>query len=98
MLIQLGYIVEGPVATLNEAVATAQQADIDVAVLDFDLYGEEIHPVAEALDARGIAFVLITGFGAGDARTFFSRKSVLTKPFRLAALGAALESVRQPAL
>jgi len=60
---QLGAAVIGPVGSVAEALALAASAPtIDAAVLDVNLRGEKVFPVADALRARGVPFVLATGY------------------------------------
>lgn len=63
MLTELGSIVVGPAATIEAALALARSEDIDAAVLDVNVRGERIDPVAEALMARGVAILFATGYG-----------------------------------
>ena len=60
-----GCIVTGPALRLKTAIEFAVSADIDAAVLDVNLDGEFVTPVAEILVQRRIPFVLLTGFSAG---------------------------------
>ena len=76
--------------TLSEAldiVATAP--DIDGAILDVNLRGESVRPIAEALKARGVPFCFITGYGGGEA-TGFPDAPVLSKPFDIETLQAVV--------
>lgn len=62
-----GASVLGPVPTVAEAVALlAATAGVDGAVLDINLGGEPVFPVADALRARGVPFVFTTGYSAED--------------------------------
>jgi DNA-binding response OmpR family regulator len=74
-----GATVVGPVGTLAEGVEQAQGATLDAAVLDWNLNGEPGAPVARALRARGIPFVISTGYGAVEAE--FAGAPVLHKPY-----------------
>ena len=65
MLTELHHEVVGPVARLDKALEIAQWQALDVALLDVNLNGEEIYPVAEALAVREIPFVFVTGYGKG---------------------------------
>ena len=65
MLAELGHEVVGPVARLDKALEMAQRQALDVALLDVNLNGKEIYPVAEALAAREVPFVFVTGYGRG---------------------------------
>lgn len=63
MLTELGSIVVGPAATIEQALALARTEAIDGAVLDVNVRGERIDPVAEALAGRGVPMLFATGYG-----------------------------------
>ncbi len=73
----------GPFATVANALAAVRDAamEIDIAVLDVNLRGQKIYPVAEALDARGIPFVLVSGYGRGAVPPDRPHWTVCPKPF-----------------
>jgi CheY-like chemotaxis protein len=56
-----GAEVIGPALSLAQALALAGAEDIDYAVLDVDLAGEAVYPVAELLQRRGVRFLFHTG-------------------------------------
>ena len=58
-----GATVIGPVANLSDAVAAAEAGGFAVAILDIDLVGEDVFPVADILVERGVPFVFHTGHG-----------------------------------
>jgi CheY-like chemotaxis protein len=60
----LGCIVLGPAPTVGAALRTLAAERPDVAVLDVNLEGERVTPVAEALREQGVPFVLVTGYGS----------------------------------
>ncbi|MBB3858939.1 DNA-binding response OmpR family regulator [Novosphingobium hassiacum] len=74
-----GAIPIGPVGRVSEAVSMIEQDMFDVAVLDWNLHGESSEPVALALAARGVPFVIATGYGAVDG--VFSDRPILGKPY-----------------
>lgn len=82
MLSGFGYEVVGPVAQLSKAVEMAQREDLDVAILDVNIKGNEVYPVAEALAARGIPFIFATGYAKGGLRAPYLDRPSLQKPFR----------------
>ena len=63
MLADLGYAVAAAVGTIPEARALAATGDFSAAVLDVNLDGQEIFPVADILKERGLPFVFVTGYG-----------------------------------
>ena len=62
LLQQRGCLVLGPVSSVGQALTMLRGEQPDVALLDVNLKGERATPVAAALQARGVPFVLITGY------------------------------------
>lgn len=63
---EAGAEVVGPVSRVREALDIVRSGGhLDGAVLDVNLVGEMIWPVAEALTARGVPVVLATGYDQG---------------------------------
>ena len=93
---QAGYEVVGPAATAEETLRLAREALLDAAVLDADLRGEPVFPAADALAARGVPFVFLTGYQAEMLPERFRGGVVLGKPYTAEQLPAALaEAARQ---
>lgn len=69
MLEEQGAEVIGPASSLQEARALLAGAPPDAAVLDVNLNGEYVFPLAEDLRARGIPFLFATAY-ADDDRLF----------------------------
>jgi two-component sensor histidine kinase/DNA-binding response OmpR family regulator len=80
LAVELGWSVVGPFAKAADALAAARGGDIQAAVLDVNLGGESVYPVAEALTARGVPFVFTTGYGAESIDRRFARTPILQKP------------------
>ena len=62
-LVEAGLTVIGPFAHLAPAIDAATKQPIDAAVLDVNLHGDFVFPLTELLAARGVPFVLATGYG-----------------------------------
>ena len=62
-----GAQVLGPAMSLSEALTVAEQAEIDCALLDVDIAGQDVYPVAQVLQRRGIPFIFHTGHGSRRA-------------------------------
>jgi two-component SAPR family response regulator len=62
LLQQRGCMVLGPVSSVGQALTMLDGEQPDIALLDVNLKGERATPVAAALQARGVPFVLITGY------------------------------------
>jgi len=83
-------VVVGPFATLSEALAAASKEDVDIALLDVNLRGEKVYPVADLLNQRGIPFVLLSGYGKGAIPNDQPEWTFCCKPFTPEALADAL--------
>lgn len=92
MLEELGAEVVGPAGTLNEGLQLARVKPIDVAVLDVNLRGERIDPIADVLDGRGIPFVFATGYGAAPAGPWAGAPTI-DKPYATEKLAELLGSL-----
>ena len=81
MLLDFGCELVGPAARLSAALDIAARETIDLAILDVNVAGEPIYPVAEALAERGVPFVFSTGYGSAGIKDAFRDRPVLQKPF-----------------
>ena len=91
-LAELGCEVVGPVSTLREALAVIGGRELDGALLDVNLHGEHAYPAAEALLARSIPFVFLTGYtGLPLPPAALAEAPRLRKPFSRSEL---VEAVR----
>jgi CheY-like chemotaxis protein len=88
-----GYAVAGLARSVDAALATLSHETVDAALLDVNLQGELVYPVANALAERGVPFVFVTGHPAGDIPEKHRHRPVVPKPYYDAAICAALESV-----
>lgn len=80
MLHELGGEVIGPLGGLEQAVAVAQQETLDAAVLDVNVGGRAVTPVADALAARAIPFVFCTGYDAASLPAPHAAVPIIMKP------------------
>jgi len=80
MLTDLGFSVVGPFSRTAEALPAATDSELEAAVLDINLNGELVYPVADALVARGVPVVFVTGYGAESIESRFAQVPVLQKP------------------
>jgi PAS domain S-box-containing protein len=79
-MIELGYQVVGPFSRPPDAIAAVKNNDIAAAILDINLAGTLVYPVAEELTSRGIPFVFVTGYGVESIDKRFADIPVLQKP------------------
>jgi PAS domain S-box-containing protein len=80
MLTDLGFDVIGPFGRVADAMAAIKREDFHAAVLDVNLDGEVVYPVADAVLARGVPFVFVTGYSADGIDRRFAQVPVLQKP------------------
>jgi CheY-like chemotaxis protein len=96
MLDELGYEVAAQAARIDEALDTAKTAEFDLAILDVNVNGHSIGPVADAIAARGIPFVFATGYGERGLPEAHRDRPALKKPFQVDGLGQTLRSALAP--
>ena len=63
VLEEIGSVIVGPASRIPAALDLIAAEAVDLAVLDLNLAGQPVYPVAEVLADRGIPFVFITGYG-----------------------------------
>ncbi len=80
----------GPAARVGQALRLAAAEPLDAAVLDVDLQGETSFPVADALAARRVPFVFLTGRHEPAPPPALAAAPFLRKPCRPGAVLAAL--------
>jgi DNA-binding NarL/FixJ family response regulator len=92
MLRDLGCQVVGPLGSIDKALAAARDTPLDVAVLDLNIGGEPVLPVADALAAQAVPFVFCTGYDAQSLPAEYAAALALMKPFQMDDLRDALLS------
>ena len=80
-------------ARVAAALNLASAEDIDAAILDVNVAGTEVFPVADELRRRGVPFMFASGYGERGVPGEFRDYPMLQKPYDPVALGAMLESV-----
>jgi CheY-like chemotaxis protein len=91
ILEDLGCETVGPVSSVAEALEVIAGDDrLDGGLLDVNVAGVEIFPVAAELEARGVPFVFSTGYGEGGLPDEWKGRITLQKPFTEVAVQQAL--------
>jgi CheY-like chemotaxis protein len=93
MLEELGYSIAGEAGDIDEGVRLVQSSDFDIAILDVNVNGKVITPVAEAVELRGLPFVFATGYGVQGLPEKFRDRPTLQKPFQIETLARTIEMV-----
>jgi DNA-binding response OmpR family regulator len=83
----------GPISRVREALEAVGHDDYDAAVLDVNLAGERINPVADALSEWNVPFIFVTGYGANALPGEYAERPHVCKPFRMVELIGALSNV-----
>lgn len=93
LLTELGYVVLEVAGSLSAGLKTAETTQADLAVLDVNLGGQTSAAIADVLVQRSIPFIFVTGYGAAGIPSQHRDKTVLSKPYDLAGMRAALTAV-----
>ncbi|MBZ9823196.1 MULTISPECIES: response regulator [unclassified Mesorhizobium] len=93
MVGECGCVPVGPVSNVEAGLLAVRQNDLDGAVLDVNLGGERVWPVADLLHEHGVPFVLATGYSMVEVPERFKECQVLHKPLTEGALFAALDAL-----
>jgi DNA-binding response OmpR family regulator len=94
MLADFDCDVAATAGQLDEAVALARTERFDLAFVDVNLGGVAAYPVAQALQARGIPFAFVTGYGTAATDAAHADAPILQKPFRCQELEAVIQLLR----
>lgn len=93
MLEELGLKVVASAAHVTKACELATTASFDVALLDVNLAGELVFPVARILRDRKIPFLFSTGYGGQPLEKEFSDAPTIGKPFSIDQLSEKLRTL-----
>ncbi|HVY58999.1 MAG TPA: response regulator [Xanthobacteraceae bacterium] len=93
MLSDLGYTVAAEAGRIDEAMPLAHTAEVDAAILDLNLNGQSVLPVAEVLAGRGVPLIFATGYGERGLPETYRGRPTLQKPFEQQSLDRALNQV-----
>ena len=73
IVLDFGSEVVGPAARMEEALRLTSDASLDAAILDVNVGGAVVYPVADLLRARGVPIIFATGYGAGELPSRFRK-------------------------
>ncbi|MBN9073127.1 MAG: response regulator [Rhizobiales bacterium] len=93
-LTDAGAVVLGPVGTVGRAADLVQrETRIDGAILDVNLGGEMVYPVADLLVGRDTPFVFTTGYDASAIPSRYDHVPRYEKPVSMVELMEALARI-----
>lgn len=82
VLADCGCVVVGPVPTVEMGLALAKNGALDAAILDVNVGGDPVFPIADMLAASRVPFVFVTGYGVpGVDATRYPGVPVVQKPY-----------------
>ncbi|MFW2341730.1 response regulator [Brevundimonas sp.] len=94
MLEDMGCTVFGTAARVEDALTLiAGDTRPDAALLDVNVAGQTVYPVAEALDRKGVPLVFSTGYGQGGLAEGWEGRPTVQKPYTEAMIRDALMQV-----
>src|SRR5690349_17709389 len=93
MITDLGHEVVAVVPRVAEALTAIARETFDLAIVDVRLHGEVSLPVADALLAKGVGFVFVTGLGESGLPESYRKLPLLRKPFSKADLARQLDAL-----
>lgn len=85
-----GVEVVGPAGSVEGLLALMERGTVDAALLDINLGGELVYPVADRLAEAGVPFVLTSGYD-DNIPSRFARHPRCAKPYLLEVLTRMLE-------
>ena len=93
MLEELGFRIAAEAGEINEAIRLAQSTEFDLAILDVNVNGKVISPVADLITARNRPFIFATGYGSSGLPAEYRDRPALQKPFQIETLGRMIDQV-----
>jgi CheY-like chemotaxis protein len=91
MLEELGHRVIAEAGMINAAEPLARTAQFDLAVLDINVGGTYITPIAQIIADRGLPFIFVSGYGSEGRPMSFQDRPALRKPFLIESLAEMIE-------
>ena len=90
MLDEFGCKLVGPATNVPRALELIAKENVEIAVLDLNLGGQDTYAIAEALQQKNVPFIFATGYGSTGVRQEYGNRRVLQKPFQARDLENAL--------
>ena len=97
MLVDLGHSIAAEAGEIDEALRLAESADFDLAILDVNVNGKTIEPVAKVVERRKVPLLFSTGYSVDALPESFRGRPSLQKPFRIDTLQSAIDEALKAA-
>jgi CheY-like chemotaxis protein len=89
----LGLSVVAEAGSVSEGTSLAEVSEFDLAILDVNLWGLNVLPVAQAIEKRGLPFLFVSGYKRADLPAPFRDRLLVKKPIEISKLKAAIRTV-----
>ena len=96
-LVDFGCVVALSARRVGKTLRALKELELDAAVLDVNVAGESVAPIAELLEQRNVPFIFASGYGVKGVDERWASRPVLQKPFSARELQAALLACVKPA-
>lgn len=96
MLVELGHRVIGEAGDIESASSFAMTAEYDLAILDINLHGTYVDPVADLIALRGRPFLFASGHGPEVLPSLLRRRPLLRKPVSFDDLRLTIDKLFDP--
>jgi CheY-like chemotaxis protein len=93
MIEDLGHSVVAEAGTIEEAMPLAQATRFELAILDINVDGRSILPIAEIIESRGLPYIFASGYSTTGLPPPFAERIVLRKPFLPEKLSQAINAI-----
>lgn len=90
---ELGHTLAAEAGHIDQALELAKSTEFDLAILDLNLRGEMVTPVAKLIMARGRPIIFATAYGSEGLPEDFRNFPALLKPYHLEDLAALIDQV-----
>ena len=97
MLVDLGHSIAAEAGEIDEALRLAESADFNLAILDVNVNGKTIEPVAKVVERRKVPLLFSTGYSGDALPESFRGRPSLQKPFRIDTLQSAIDEALKAA-
>jgi two-component sensor histidine kinase/CheY-like chemotaxis protein len=93
LLTEIGFETAQWIDRLEAAISLAGRQRFDCAILDMNLHGKTVYPLADLLLSQNVPFLFLTGYSSDAVETRFAHVPVLQKPVSQSELESALASI-----
>ncbi|MEO8455415.1 MAG: response regulator [Sphingomicrobium sp.] len=93
LLAELGCEVAGPAPNMAAARELVEESGYDAALVDIHIRGERAFPLCELLEAKGVPFVLTSGYAGWHIPDKWDGRPRLQKPYTMDQVREALNGV-----